>query len=200
MLEKISITRALSELKLLDKRIRKLIKSSCFIDYTVNSKQNVKDFNPESDLQSVNDLIARRKNIKSAIMKSNATTNVTIGGVTMTVIDAIEMKEGIEYKKLLREKMLIQRRDVLSLIENINIDVDARLDKLLQANFGKESKTKDSETEAISKPFLERNQAVESDPIGINDVYMDLDTEIDEFESEVDFTLSESNSTTFIEV
>lgn len=200
MTEKISITRALSELKLLDKRINKLIENSIFIDYTINGKTSEDTYTPKEDLQAINDLIDRRKSIKSGIMMSNASTMVTIGGKEMTVIDAIEMKSSIVYKKMLRSKLHVQWNSTLADIQDINDNVEVRLDKLLQANFGKESKTKDSETEAISKPFLDRNRAVLSDEIGVKDVYNKLDDEIDKFESEVDFTLSESNSTTFIEV
>lgn len=198
--EQISITRALNELKLLDKRISKHIQSSVFVTHEVNKKVNAKVFTPKEDLQSINDLIQRRQIIKSKIMESNAITKVTIAGKTMTVVEAIELKESIKYKKELRDRIAHQVRRARKEIEDINEVAQGRLDSLLQANFGKESKTKDSEMEAISKPFLERNEAKELDPLGIDSVYEKLENEIDDFENEVDFVLSESNSLTKIEI
>jgi len=199
-MEKISITRALSELKLLDKRINKSIKDANFLSYEVNGKNYLKTFEPKEQLQSVEDLIQRRSLLKTKIMESNASTVVKIAGKEMLVIEAIEMKETIQYKKQLLLTLESTRKSVRSKIESINEDVKYRLDGLLQANFGKESKTKDSESEAIAKPFLERNEAKEIDLIDIDNKIKTLSEEIDAFESEVDFVLSESNSLTKIDV
>lgn len=100
-MESISITRALSELKLLDKRILKGIKDADFLSYEINKKNVLKTFEPKEQLQSVEDLIARRSTLKSKIMESNASTKVKIAGKEMLVIEAIEMKETIQYKKQL---------------------------------------------------------------------------------------------------
>lgn len=200
MKEQMSITRALNELKLLDKRIDKTIRATSFISYEINKKVIDKEFTPKEDLQSIEDLIQRRQTIKSKIMESNAVTKVEISGKTMTVVEAIEMKDSIKYKKQLCDRIISDVRAKRSKIEDINEVTQGRLDSLLQANFGKESKTKDSETEAIAKPFLERNEAKEIDPIGIDKYYGQLQEEIDNFESEVDFILSESNALTKIEI
>lgn len=199
-MESISITRALSELKLLDKRIQKGIKDADFLSYEINKKNALKTFQPKEQLQSVEDLITRRSLLKAKIMESNAKTVVKIAGKDMLVIEAIEMKETIQYKKSLLNTLQSTRKSVRSKIESINEDVKYRLDGLLQANFGKESKTKDSETDAISKPFLERNEAKEVDLIDIDKKIDELENEILSFESEVDFILSESNSLTKIEI
>ena len=46
----------------------------------------------KSNLQSLRALMRNRQVLKSAIAKSNEETFVTIGGVEMTVLDAIERK------------------------------------------------------------------------------------------------------------
>jgi len=199
-MESISITRALSELKLLDKRINKGISTADFLSYEINKKNVLKTFEPKEQLQSVEDLITRRSLLKAKIMESNAKTVVKIAEKDMLVIEAIEMKETIQYKKSLLNTLQATRKSVRSKIESINEDVKYRLDGLLQANFGKESKTKDSETDAISKPFLERNEAKEVDLIDIDKKIDELENEILSFESEVDFVLSESNSLTKIQL
>jgi hypothetical protein len=56
-------------------------------------------------------LISRRATLKSAIMKSNATTKVTIGSKEMLVIDAIEMKETIKYKQAFLQQLKSQQQN-----------------------------------------------------------------------------------------
>ena len=99
---KYSIHRALAELKLLDKRITKTIDNLKVITYKKGNKleYNIteEEFKAvvEADMQSVKDLITRRKEIKEKIVKSNAETLVTIAGKEMTVAAAIERKESIK--------------------------------------------------------------------------------------------------------
>ena len=133
-------------------------------------------------------------------MKSNATTKVTIGNVEMLVIDAIEMKETIKYKENFLQQLKSQQNNIRYTIASTNENVNARLDKLLEANFGKESKTKADEMEAISKPFLERNEAKLEDPLNIDSLIESLSEEILAFTSNVDYALSESNALTQIEI
>ena len=133
-------------------------------------------------------------------MKSNATTKVTIGSKEMLVIDAIEMKETIKYKQAFLQQLKSQQQNIRYTIQSTNENVQARLDKLLEANFGKESKTKSDEMEAIAKPFLERNEAKLEDPLNLDNLIESLSQEILEFTSNVDYVLSESNALTQIEI
>jgi hypothetical protein len=89
-MEEISITRALAELKLLDSRITKKISECEFVFFT--SKKYKSTMNSDAlvsgskaSYQSVMDLIERRKNLKSAIIISNALTKVKLNGEEMTV-------------------------------------------------------------------------------------------------------------------
>lgn len=199
-MEKITITRALAELKLLDKRITKAIYDGKFVSYSINGKNIHSTFKPSEEKQSIEALIARRAALKAAIMKSNATTNVNIGGVEMLVIDAIEMKETIKYKQSFLQQLKQQQQSTKYTISSTNENVNARLDKLLEANFGKDSKTKSEEMEAISKPFLERNEAKLEDPLNLDSLIESLSEEILAFTSNVDYALSESNALTQIEI
>lgn len=199
-MKNISITRALNELKLLDKRINKSIQENTFGAYVVNKISNVQDFNPKVQIQSINDLIQQRRKIKNAIMTSNSKTVVTIGDEKIFVTEAIELKDSIKYFKELNLNIKRDLGSTTEEVENINYRVQERLDSLLEANFGKDSKSK-NDFESISKPFLEKNEAkLHPDVDFVQKKQKELEEFIDTFESEVDFVLSESNSTTFIEV
>ena len=197
-MEKITITRGLTSLKTLEKKISKAINDAEFTDVKVGTKKSeLTTADAVAALQKVQDLIDYRDNLKSAIAMSNAVTEVKVGAVTMKVTEAIEKKTSIVFRVKLLEKM---RRDQMykkDEVEEINRDVESRLDKLLRTSVGDGNA---AEAEAISKPFLERNSAQLFDPLNIQGKIEALDAEIDDFLENVDVCLSESNSTTYIEV
>lgn len=204
---KLTITRALSELKLLDKRIRKEIESASFVAGVQKKKKIMgmytkDEFSKKShgEIDSVQSLIERRKMIKSALVNSNARTMVTIAKNTMTVAEAIERKTSIEYEKELLQKMKKRYNAAYNEVENANTQVKQKLDILLESNFGKDIKASATDVEAISKPYLEQNEWELVDPLGIVGRIEKFEREIDEFEHEVDFILSESNTITTIEI
>lgn len=81
-MEKMLVTQALNELKLLDDRINKAINDAVLV---IAAKRSEKKVNPnltkedfeiraKAGYQSVLDLIERRKKIKAAVVTSNAVT------------------------------------------------------------------------------------------------------------------------------
>lgn len=209
-METMTITRGLAELKLLDKRIMRKIFDSNFL--IANKKSNKKlngnmtkeEFvqNSKSSYESISDLIERRKKIKSAIVDSNAKTKVTIAGKEMTVAEAIERKDSIQYEKELLDRMEYQYKNTLAEVNRQNEKVQQNLDNLLNTSFGKEGKQKatENEIEIIAKPYLQQNEYEVIDPLNIYNKIEELKEDIEQFELEVDFTLSESNTITKIEI
>lgn len=205
--QSISVTRALSELKVLDARISKLSTRPVVfrkVAGVVMSQQGITvetlEANVKADFQSLTDLINRRTSIKSAIVRSNAVTTVVVGSKTMTVAEAIELKTSIATKEFLLHNLRSQYANLNTQIETQNAEATRRLDQMLEANLGKDRKVDPTEYDAIAVPFMKKNQASLIDPIGVNDVIKSLETEVDEFKMNVDFALSEVNAMTKIEV
>ena len=202
-----SITRALSEIKLLDKKIDRGIQSSEFAQITVGRKgvkgyKTTEEFEQyaSSQYQSVTALIARRRAIKSAIVQSNAITDIVIGGEKMTVAEAIERKSSILFEQQLLHKLKMDFHQANNRAETENARVKQQLDRMLESNFGKDSKVKDTDVELISKPYLEQNEAKVVDPLDARKEIEKLEVNIEEFLTEVDHVLSESNTITKIEI
>ncbi len=193
-------TRALNELKLLDKRITKKIGNSCFL--TAKTGETIQDTECDavSSLQSVHDLIARREKVKEALMLSNSTTIVKIGEESMTVAAAIEKKSSIKYMDHLLGVLRDQRYMVKANIDRDNEASQDRLDRLLESTFGKDLKARPSEITDISDTFWRTNKVELHDTIEIDRQIEDMDDYIDEFKSEVDLVLSESNAKTEITI
>lgn len=208
-MRKISITEALNELKLYDSKINKAIANAKLAGATKKSSDKVgvvkKDEFEErakASYQSVTDLIANRNALKSAIVKSNAVTEVTINGKVMTVAEAIERKNSIDYDEQLLNTMKAQYVNATSSVDKENKKVDTKVDELIQTLVGKDSdkKIEKDAIEAIEKPYREKNEWELVDPIKIFDEMLKLEAEIDGFQSNCDTSLAVANATTFIEL
>ena len=208
-MRKISITQALNELKLYNEKILKAIEKVNLVGYAKKSFDKIgvltKDefsANCKADYQSLTDIIANRNYIKSAIVKSNAVTEVKIGEKAMTVAEAIERKASIQYDELLLDKMKAQYAAATSNVERENKRVDAKVDELIATLVGKDSQKKLSEDDQrnVEIPYRKANEYELVDPLNLNDKIKKLEAEIDDFKSNVDTALSISNATTFVEV
>ncbi|MFK2825234.1 hypothetical protein QYG89_05985 [Bacillus sp. B190/17] len=204
---KISITRALAELKLLDKRIRSTMDSTQLIDFSIGEKlvngfATTKEFEDKarSAYQSTLDLIKRRNAIKSAIVLSNAMTQVEIAGNKYTVAEAIERKTSIQYEQQLLQKLKREFSIVTEQVEDINEEVKQQLDRQLEVLYGREAKLKVDESNELIKSYREKNEAKIIDPLKLRNECEKLEKKIDEYLTEVDFVLSTSNTLTEIEI
>lgn len=208
-MRKISITEALNELKLYDSKIRKAIENAKFCGAAKKSSDKVGvikkenfDERAKASYQSVTDLIANRNALKSAIVKSNAETMITVDGKSMTRAEGIERKNSIEYEEELLNEMKVQYASAIATVGKENKKVDNKVDELLATLVGKDSTKQLSkeDQEAVEKPYRSKNEFEFIDPIGIFDRMTSLEADIDGFKSNIDSQLVLSNATSFIEV
>jgi hypothetical protein len=199
-----SVTQALPELKLLDRRIEKVtetIQSWCKVAHNgapVDKDKHKKE--TEANLQSFTDLLKRRDAIKRAVILSNAKTPVKIGSFEGTVAEAIEYKYSIRVKRELLSNMKECLQSKRAEYEQQKANVDSRLERLLQSELGKDVKTNPETITALTNSFRENNKVELVDPLDLAAKIATLEEELDSFETNVDWVLSESNATTFIEV
>jgi len=202
-----SVTQGLAELKLLDKRINKEITYVFWAQ--ISTKKNKVDEVAlkkiaQAEYQSYMDLVKRRDTIKRAIVLSNAQTPVSIGTGPKkwvgTVAEAIEHKSSLTYKKSLLAKMKACIASVDAEYEKATEAVEKRLDALLSSELGKDVKTNPETIAALTSSFMENNKVELVDPMDLKKMTKDLEDEIDSFESNVDWVLSEANGKTMITV
>jgi hypothetical protein len=202
--QQMSVTQALPELKLLEKRIDKVmsgISDWCKVSSNsapVDKEKQKKE--TESQLQSFNDLVKRRDAIKRAIILSNAQTKVKIGAFEGTVAEAIEYKSSIRFRRELLEGMKSTLQTKREEFERKKAEVDGRLERLLQSELGKDVKTNPETITALTNSFRENNKVELVDPLDLASKIASLEDELDSFETNVDWVLSQANATTLIEV
>lgn len=201
MSQTMSITQALAELKLLDKRIQKSLDYVAWAQ--VKTKSNPLDTEKfartaKADFQSFLDLVKRRDAIKRAVVTSNATTRVKVGAWEGTVAEAIEYKTSIIYKSRLLDTMRNQLLSAKELYTQQQEAVDARLEKLLHSELGKDVKTSPETITALTNTFRENNKVELVDPLDLVTRTRELEEEIESFQTNVDWVLSETNGKTLI--
>jgi uncharacterized small protein (DUF1192 family) len=205
----ISITRALSELKVLQKRFDKEVSQLDVISVQhgltlmKNSSVKPEDFSEKAkaQLQSVEDLQKRIHLIKTKIQQSNAITVVKIGTQEMTVLEAIIKKSLIENQKSLLARLKRQLILANDNFENATMSNENKIAKQLEDATKNSTVKLDLEVEKQIKASVESLYPIKMiDPCKLSDKIKALEDEIEEFEANVDFALSESNALTQIEV
>jgi len=202
-----SIHRALAELKTLDKRIARATQEK-FVAVRIaeDAPKGYPDavtFETEAGAayQSAKDLIERRNRIKAAITKSNAVTEVKIAGTVMTVADAIDRRDtGLDYERQLLNSLRSQLMKAEMVLDQEEKQMQSRLESRLASDLGNAKDRKPEDVEKITEDFVKRNKPNLLDPVKIREQIKKLTESIEQFEMEVDFSLSESNAETKIEV
>ena len=208
-MRKITVTEGLNELKLYDSKIEKAINNLKLIGAKKKSVDKVGVVNVEKFVadakaahQSVMDLISNRNALKAAIVKSNAETSLEIGDKIMTVAEAIERKNSIQYEKKLLLAMKAQYASATVTVNKENTKVDLKVDELIQTLVGRDTTKKldKDEQAAVEAPYRAKNEWELVDPLNLHDLITALENDIDTFESQVDGKLSLCNATTFIKL
>jgi hypothetical protein len=206
---KYTITRALAELTTLKDKHQKEVNKMNLIAVKQgakirkpNSSYSEKSFIEQANqsYQSVLDIERRILSIKNQIDASNFITKVKIGDTEMTVQEALNMKRLIELKQ---NRLYFLK----SMKQRAQMDFDAgneenrrRIEKMSQDQMSNgSSKAGDAEKEIVES--VEKIYKMDFiDPVNLSDEIEKLENEIAEFNNNIDYVLSESNSTTYIEV
>jgi len=204
--EKMTVHKALAELKVIGDRIISAIQSGVYCKANKHSNEKINGVSVgefkkqiQGSWDKVNDLIRRRNAIKKAVVLSNATVKVKVGDEEFTVAEAIEMKNsGMEYKKILVNMLNKQYTQAIQTTEKENGEtLQQKAESYVIGLYGsKEGKTNIEEIEKTRKEFVTNNTFELIDPLKICEKIDVLEKEISEFESEIDAALSVSNAIT----
>lgn len=207
-----SITRALTRAKTIEKQLTRLVESQYVVTLMkreVDDESDVYQDNlkmTKSNFDQFNDLFAELNNIKAAVRKSNEVTKVVIGGEELSVADALVYKNTIVYRNNFLDRITRENRNAESRVEQSKINADNKFATV------RENLIKNSQGQDVSEDYLKtvlteeerrlKKAIVEVKVSGINNVNEYIEAErkrIDTFIEEVDYVLSESNATTIIE-
>lgn len=206
----ITITRALSKVKILTSQIQEDAKQNLFITTVPNNM-----IDSESHTKLVQTLVSNHVSLESKlsqivklkklIAESNLNTTVNISGKEVTVTEALAMKDSYGIYEIfhltLRKQYMKANNEVSLSNERINAAVVSN-----NSDISSSSDIKSEELEkrlAINTKQLQDNMGIKiiSGAHGSPENYIeDIKKVYNDFVSEIDYVLSEHNSTTFIEV
>lgn len=203
-----TITRALTEVKLLDSRIETKIQGGQFIASVKKSSAKVNNMFTREEFEkyvnstydSIKDLMERRRIIKSSIVKSNAITLVKIGDKEYTVADAIERRKNIEVERELVEVLERQYKNAVANANANNEKVDRNLDNLLNSSLSADTNKKGESVIGFAEAYRNDNYYEVIDVLNLKSEIEKIKTDIMKFDGEFDICLTESNSITTIEI
>jgi hypothetical protein len=213
MAKQITVTEALSTLKLLDKKIEKQSKVLEFYAWetVANGKVMVgRDYFPSvkdaTDFitkahDKVTSLMASRARLKSKVVASNAQTKVNIGKAEMTVAEAIEYKSSISSQLVVENRINHAIAKVTRAQDDLETRIQTQIENKVNLVLGnkKSLDASDDTLQIIEKQVRESNKIVFHDPLSAVGLMSNLSEEILEFLGSVDVVLTVSNSTTMVE-
>lgn len=202
------VTKALTEIKKLDKQISKLTQQGQFILTATRGRTtgftSIEEASTvaKSNLDKIRDLMQRRATIKAKVTASNAATVVTIAGKEMTVAEAIERKASIEQDETLLRVMKQQFNKAVDAQAKHEHMVQVEIDRKVEQVFGNVKKvdSNDATYNTIQEQVQKANKFELIDPNHLAKTIEALETEIDDFKANVDVELSVANATTEIEI
>ena len=208
--EKMTIHKALAELKIIDDRIISAISEGTYCVAHKHSNEKIKGA-PVEEYKRVmqgyydksTDFIKRRNVIKRAVTLSNAVTKVDVIGEEYTVAEAIDMKNhGVEFDEMLLDALKKQyNKAQAEILKHNGDDLEKRAEQYVIGIYGsKEGKTNTDDFEKTKKDFIRANEYELVDSIKILDKINALEEKIASFKAEIDAALSVSNSLTYIEI
>ena len=213
-MEKMSVQQALTELKLIEKkqnelsvkmRLHDYVKTDLFaivaVKPTLSKEDKIKAETANNKLKGYLDkfyaLEDRYVKIKTAINRSNALQAVKIGQEVMTVDEAIVRRRRVKAELNFLEKIIASYRDLEHrkdrMNERENDNHTSHIETLLTERT--EGSSDISEVLKALEGFKK-----EFEVSGDIDRLVELRDKAVEFDSQVDFALTESNVTTMIEV
>ncbi len=215
----ISITRALSTIKTLETQLtgfftdeRYLMGITIGTNGVTSSAQYPKleelKARITSDVQKLEQLRATQFQIKRKIIESNATTKVTVGGTEITVAEAIFMKSTLSSRREVLNKVRSNVTNVTNVFAKKSKDYEDSIQKLMTTlNEAKGASPEDATASQGATllqtqiEYVKNNSKPELfDPAKIRNWIDKEQALLDELTTELDYTLSASNTNTMITV
>jgi len=154
----------------------------------------------KAEYQSVRKLIKNNNILRAARVLSNAQTVISIGGIEYTVADAIARKQNLHFEKELLETLTAQYSAVRRDYDNARDSLTEATSKYIASLINDKSVVSADKIAQLEKDYRELHEREILDPIGIAEEIKKLEKDIKAFETEVDYVLSDSNASAFVEV
>lgn len=202
-----TITRALTRVKTLSNRLEELgdIGGRNIGNYigTVLEQRRESDGSKKyaetanANFNSFNDLFDELVKVKNAIKASNAVTTITINGETMTISEAITLKECVHVKRNFYRELLKRYEECEKSVERAEAEIEDKARKQVEKLNLDSKDNYETILDAARTSVVKDSRIV---VVGIDNIEKVREefNKLDNFFEEIDYKLSESNAVTVI--
>lgn len=156
----------------------------------------------QSNLDGWERRIARYTQLRRALLSANAQAKVEVNGVTMTIIEAIDLRAQLNKKVKFLKQMESSFARNQEYVESTNAKLDVEQRELMRTQAASDNVS--AETVELIRKSQEDNINARRlklyDPLDVGDKIRSVKDEIESIDSTLDAILSEKNSSTFVEV
>lgn len=205
-----TITRALTRVKTLSAQLEEL--GSVSGKNIVRYIGTVKEARKESDVtkkyiedatagfNSFNDLFKELVAIKNAIKVSNSQTKISLNGETLTISEAITLKEIIHVKRNFYRELLTQYERCAVSVETAESEIEEKARRAVEKIGGESAVTGEAYASLLEAARTSVIKDTRLTIVGITNVekLREEYNKIETFFEEIDFKLSESNAVTTV--
>lgn len=208
-----SLNEALTEVKHLKGKISEKIYNSILVGVVTGDKNRPTDARYPlkdelekkitADYQSVTDLMDYRLALKAAISDTNHKTKVQVGSNTMSIADAILLKQAAEDRLVLLRQMQSQMSQASTKVAQLEDVLRRRVDQQITEITSKKTDKSDVSAEvikAIRTDAFSDNEPKLLNPLDLNKKIAKLEEELQAVGIELDHRLSTANATTMLTV
>lgn len=212
--ETMTLTRALAEVKHIKAKFDRMLSTSRFVA-VAQGQETSKHLTAEAGLlsvdifsasamsafQSCEDQIKRYNAIRKNLILANATTTVTIGSQTMTIAEAIERKSSIVMEQKLLNSMKSQYANAQNAYDQLNTRLLDTIERSILQLYGNDrSKVTEEQSKVVSDAKRREFEPSVVDPLKLSERIEALASRIEDFNNEINYSLSEVNASTKITV
>ena len=201
-MSQMSLHRIIAEIKAIETKLT-MLPNVAFVYQALNADEATHAEHVTKSQSSYDSTVAAITNLatlKSARNKANSLTTVTIGGKQMTIDEALAQKAALVHKQTLIRSLQTQFTNGQRALDASQQQIEARVAQQLASMFTGTRKASDEEVKVIrsSVEGAQKIKLLHAENLKAN--LEALTKEVADFQTEVDYVLSEANALTVVEV
>jgi hypothetical protein len=200
--KEMSLHRIIAEIKAAEAKLSTLNMNAFVFTVPVDSAEDTVEGKRQSqaNFDKIAALLTNLATLKAARNLKNATTEVTIAGVKMTIDAALARKSANVYQLQFLNTLRAQMNAGKTRVDQVQAQIEAKIAQQVTAASTGTKKATEEEIK-VFRGMAERNTKLEV--VAFDGLKGKIDTmaaELEQFATEVDYVLSEANATTKVEV
>lgn len=197
-----SLHRIIAEIKAAEQKLAQIPQGSFVYTVPVDDTANTDEAKKlsQSNFDKIAALLTNLATLKAARNLANSTTKVKIAGVEMTIDEALAKKAANVFQLTFLNTLRSQMTNGKARVDQVQAQIETKIAQQVAAASGGTKKASDEEIGTFRK-LAERNTKIDVVVFdGMKAKIDEMATALEQFATEVDYTLSEANATTKVEV